>query len=195
MCIASLCGCAWLATSITFMVYCGIYAFNNPEPQAYYVPGTTLTEPQLIPITSQGENYGIVAIHDQFVMWFTWMFYNMCAFLGLGCCFAPIATILGIPGCARLGFCLANFSVGAVYVMGMVWRFGEAGKFASGDDDIIMNSESALLLQESNGKFLSIYYLITWIFIGLCAVCACLGCIFGAINSRSNVTIIYKNQR
>ena len=185
-----MCGCAWLAASVAFMVYCGIYAFNNPEPQAYYVPGTAFTEPQLIPITSSEDGDSIVPIHDQFILWFTWMFYNMCALLVLGCCFAPITMKLGVPACGRLGFCLANCSALVVYIMGCVWRFSEAGQFASGDDGIIINSSSILLLQESNGKFLAIYYLITWICMGLCTLCACLGCIFGgAMNSGKETSI------
>ena len=88
-CMAGLFGCAWFAASVCFTVYCGIYAFNNPEPQAYYVPDTAFTEPQLIPIASP-EDDSIVPIHDQFILWFKWSFANICAFFGLICCFFPV---------------------------------------------------------------------------------------------------------
>ena len=34
--IGSLCSCACLAAKITFWVYLGLYAFDNPEPDAWY---------------------------------------------------------------------------------------------------------------------------------------------------------------
>ena len=112
------------------------------------------------------------------------MFYQCVAFFAFGC-IAPVCMKIGFGGFARLGLCALNCSALAVYIMGCVWRFGEAGQFASGgDEDINMSASSELLLQESNGKFLGIYYLITWIAMGLIAVCACLGCIVGAAASQ-----------
>ena len=39
-------GC--VATVITLFVYLGVYAFNNPEAQAYYIAGTDETQPDLV---------------------------------------------------------------------------------------------------------------------------------------------------
>ena len=64
----------------------------------------------------------------------------------------------------------------AAWIMGMVWRFNAAGKFASGDDlpeDYVPADDT--LLQLSNGKFLGIYYLITWIFLGTACGCSIIG--------------------
>ena len=68
-------GCGCLAAKITLIVYLGIYTFNNPEPQAYYIAGSATTQAELVPIVEVGA-YGITPIHDQFLTWFTWMFIN-----------------------------------------------------------------------------------------------------------------------
>ena len=51
--------------------------------------------------------------------------------------------------------------------MGMIWRFSEAGKYASGDD-LAEDAEASELYQISSGKFMAIYYFITWIAMGVC---------------------------
>ena len=125
MCVGGLCGLAFCAASVAFMVYTGIYAFNNPEPQAYFLEPTVGHGAQLV-ATADVDADGVVPIHDQFVLWFTWMFYNQAAFFGL-MTFAPICMKMELTICVRIGFFLFQCSCFAIYVMGLVWRYGQAG--------------------------------------------------------------------
>ena len=47
--IGLICGCSCLAAAITYMVYLGIYAFNNPDPAAcWVVEGTDATHGTIV---------------------------------------------------------------------------------------------------------------------------------------------------
>lgn len=82
--ISCICGCSCLAAVITFTVYCGIYAFNNPEPQAYYIAATGTSEAYLASTVADVDAEGVTAVHDQFIMWFTWIFaMQMIMFFGM----------------------------------------------------------------------------------------------------------------
>ena len=84
----------------------------------------------------------------------------------------PLRTTKEVDMCARLGFVGFMISMLFAYVMGGVWRFGEVGKFASGDDlpaDVAVGG----LYQVANAKFLSIFYLISWILLGTYVALAC----------------------
>ena len=175
--VGCICSCGCLAAIITFTVYCGMYAFNNPEPQAYYIAATGTSPASLVGVADVNAE-GVTAVHDQFVKWFTWVFaQQMVMFFG-----GPIIVLLVIC-IMRVSACLGNLcgvlmacgvcgsGLGA-WIAGMVWRFSEAGKFASGDnlaDDYVPADDT--LLQLSNGKFMGIYYLITWILLG--TICGC----------------------
>ena len=88
------CFCSFLslAAVITFCVYLGIYAFDNPEPECYYIAGTETTQPQLKRIADVNSD-GVEPIHDEFVKWFMWMFVNQMVFIGL-ICIAPALVML-----------------------------------------------------------------------------------------------------
>ena len=60
--------------NIIYLVYLGIYAYNNPEPQAFYVEATDTNPAQLVAL-ADADAEGVVAVHDRFVFWFTFMFY------------------------------------------------------------------------------------------------------------------------
>ena len=68
--------------------------------------------------------------------------------------------------------------------MGMVWRFGAAGKFASGDD-LAEGVIADPLLQSESANFMRIYYLIAWSLIGSAFGCACIGYLFICICAAS----------
>ena len=57
----------------------------------------------------------------------------------------------------------------AVNIIGLVWRYGEAGKFASETHNNIGTDE---LLQLKSARFMNIYYIVTLAGLGLliCAV-------------------------
>ena len=40
--VACLCGCGMLALFVTMTVYFSIYAFANPDEQAYYISGSAM---------------------------------------------------------------------------------------------------------------------------------------------------------
>ena len=177
--VSCICGCGCLAAGITFIVYLGIYAFNNPEAQTYYIAGSDTTQAELVPIVPNVDAEGVTPIHDQFITWFKWMFANSLVPTSFACigpllmCLMAKSPCLGNT-CSGAVFCSWVCSGLAVYILGLVWRYGEAGKFASGDD-LDENVVAGPLMQISNGKFMSIYYLITWIALGVSCFCTCLG--------------------
>ena len=75
--------------------------------------------------------------------------------------------------CARLGFVGFMISMLFAYILGGVWRFGEAGKFACGDQ-FPKDKDVGGLFQVANAKFLSIFYLISWILIGVYVALSCI---------------------
>ena len=175
--VGCICSCGCLAAIITFTVYCGMYAFNNPEPQAYYIAATGASPASLVGVADV-DAVGVTAVHDQFVRWFTWifaqqkvMFFGGPIIVFLVTCIMRVSACLGNL-CGVLMACGVCGSGLGAWIAGMVWRFSEAGKFASGDnlaDDYVPADDT--LLQLSNGKFMGIYYLITWILLG--TICGC----------------------
>ena len=134
--LIGVCGC--FTTFITFTVYLGIYAFSNPEAQAYYISGSDETQAELVAIVPDAEADGVIPIHDHFVTWFTWMFANQLITLSW-ICTLPILILFynGSKNPAAIIFqiCFSSYSCSVLiaYIMGLVWRFSKAGKFASGD--------------------------------------------------------------
>ena len=119
-----------LAAKITFWVYLGIYAFSNPDLPAFHQ-----AEPQRL-LATQNIDETLVPIHDQFVLWFTWMFANICVAAGF-ICLAPILMTCMMK-CDGLSKCIAGlYSCGlccsslACFITGAVWRFSTAGDYAS----------------------------------------------------------------
>ena len=137
--------CGSFAVSIILTFYSAKYSFNNPDPQAYYVEGTDETEPQLVP-TADVNVDGVVPIHGLYDLWFKIMFASMVLFYFV---------FFGIIFCYNKGYqrMVQYTTVGftsyctIVFIMGMLFRFGEAGKFAS-SDAADMSESSALLRQE-----------------------------------------------
>ena len=171
------CGC--FATIIAFCVFLGLYAFNNPEPDCFYIPGSDTSQPYLA-VDADVEAEGVEPIHEQFVTWFTWMFANMMILFVAPCIGIIVLAITDeeVLGAASSGFCACacSCSLLVAYIMGLVWRYGKAGKFASGDT-LEEGEEPDPLSQISNGRFLSVYYLISWVFLGITCCCGLIGCI------------------
>jgi len=89
MCV---CCFALSVVPIVFLVYLGIYAFNNPDQDAWY--GLVKTEQTLFTTEDAGKMVGaenLVNIHSRFVVWFLWGFIQMLAPITL-----PIATTIGL---------------------------------------------------------------------------------------------------
>ena len=54
---------------VTYVVYLGIFAFANPDKQAYYMVDAYNEK-----MTETAENESAVNVHGQFVAWFIWGF-------------------------------------------------------------------------------------------------------------------------
>ena len=111
---------------VTFIVYLGIYAFANPNTDVVYVD----TIKQLYPTGSIAyagvPEDNITYVHANFVRWFLWGFLQAVLPLASALCFF-------IPPAAVCMFGSLQCSGFVWWIMGMVYRFSEAGKYASGD--------------------------------------------------------------
>ena len=122
---------------MVMMVYMGIYGLNNPDAPAWY--GETADGKQhLYRDDAQGTTDNadpLFDIHALFVMWFLWVFIQ---------CWAPCAAGVFIfifntisPTCGKVCGCMLNCAVGcsglAVWVSGLIWRFGSKGQYSVGD--------------------------------------------------------------
>ena len=169
--------CVFLAAYITLSVFLGLYAFNNPDAQAYYISGTDTSQADLVPIIPANDADGVVPIHDHFVTWFTWMFINKIVLLCFPCIACLLYTIClnkkrGLI-CNQLfliSYCCSSL---VALVMGLIWRFGEAGRFASGD---YLDKDAAVaagpLYQVSSGKFILVKIILSvvWKVGGVCCL-------------------------
>ena len=52
-----------------------IYAYNNPDADAYYVEGHDGQGPELVSNPNE-TTMSVDPIHNKFVTWFTWMFWS-----------------------------------------------------------------------------------------------------------------------
>ena len=166
---------------VTFSVILGSYAFKNPDAQAYYISDSAENQAGLIPYGPNVDAEGVTPIHDYFVIWFTWMFVNHVVILCC-ICFTPVIMFSFAKSPVLLSTCTSLFmncclpiSLITAYIMGLVLRFSEAGKFASGDERTYP-FEASDLYQLSNGRFLFSYYEITGILLAIvCLVGTCCG--------------------
>ena len=195
---ACLCGCVAAAVPITFVVYLGIYAFNNPDNEAWV--GVAPTGKQAL---YADETAGTLAkatsladIHGRFVSWFLWGFLqnlvlpvSAVLLIGLG---MLINEGLGkcCGGLASLGMCCGGT---AWWITGIVWRFRSEGAYAAGDfvpegksvedwDTEISGEDS--LFQYKSGKFMFIYFMICWSFMALGCLCSAIGAIAACVAGK-----------
>jgi len=185
-CIGCLCSLGCCAAQVTFIVYLGIFAFNNPDKEAWYGINAT-GQANLFAAESDATTTGdteLDDIHGKFVMWFLWGF-----IMSLAPCAA--APLMAIAGCIHLT--LANVLGGilscgigcgglAWWISGIVWRFKASGAFAAGDslteeEFTALDADKESLYQYRSGKFMLIYYLIIWSLMG----CSILSSLIGLI--------------
>ena len=104
-----------------------------------------------------------------------WGFINQCGVLGS-------ALLICIPCCPPILGCFQCSNM-AWWIAGMVWRLRESGSFASGDimpanvneDDWIKTVKASDVYQYESGNFMWVYYMITWILMGVGCFCSCVG--------------------
>ena len=132
------CCATCLAIPTVFATFLGIYAYNNPDQQAWY--GIVDGKQQLFADPSEaGSNMDLVDIHSRFQTWFHWGFISMVAL--------PVNTLLMVlfMFCnATLGnicCCSCIFVTGSTslawFISGLVWRFRQDGAFAAGDYEMM----------------------------------------------------------
>ena len=131
--LAGICGCACLAGAIAFVVYLGIYAFNNPDlPNGWTAEGLTQcynTETGASVAATQAglQDAELVNSHQVFVAWFVWGFWTTVA----PCLAIPLFCIVGCLGLPTLTFGLGGLTSCGVgcsqlfwIIFGSIWRFG-----------------------------------------------------------------------
>jgi hypothetical protein len=178
------CALIYCGVAITLVVYLGIFALDNPNAEGWYgevsdVP--TMNSESWFASQDQAKVANLDDVHSHFVTWFLWGFINAIGTIGpmllfcIPCC-PPIAACFQCSGCAW-------------WIAGMVWRLRQSGSFASGDimpanateeDWIAQITADGSMYQYESGKFMWIYYMITWIIMGISCLCSCCVGIAGA---------------
>ena len=172
------------------MVYLGKYAFDNPDPADIW----TVETPSLAMQVGQQGNDAAVPVHDNFVKWFLWGLIQ-CLIVPGGMCLAAICSAMA----PALGSCLGGLTACAAscgglawWIVGIIWRFNRAGQYSCGDGDKAndhaytsetMSIWQSAMVQESSGKFMRIYYLITWSMMAIMIGCSVLVGLCGCIMS------------
>ena len=190
LCLVS---CAFAILPIVMTVYLGIYAFNNPDSEAWLGLSKSGKEEDFALFKDEAAGKAaqateLVDVHGRFLVWFLWGFIAQ---------LSPIAVVIltsiftlchpgfgsfcgGVLGCAQ---CCGTL---AWWITGIVWRFRADGAYAAGDiipeGTTIEDWEKKIsaqdsLFQYSSGKFMFFFYVISW---SLCA-CSCTISLIGAL--------------
>jgi len=195
--ISLICSCACLAGVITYMVYLGIYAFNNPDPEACWWTEGDVHGSATEPIVT-GDAVA-VNVHVTFVNWFVWGFWTCVA----PCLSIPLFCIVGCLGMPQVltalgGLLSCGVGCSSLFwiIFGTVWRFGSMGKACSRDaltpidaannqsaEDYatqVSQESAAWGLQAKSGSFMKVWLIINFVIIGL----KVLGCIAAMLFKR-----------
>ena len=121
---------------VIWLIYIGIYTFDNPDSQAWYGISSDTNEPALFSsLVSAGNEEKFIDIHGRYVNWFLWAFLQSLAPWILG----PIIIIAMFISpefgslCGIITFCGMSCSWTAWFIAGILWRFRKEGAFACGD--------------------------------------------------------------
>jgi hypothetical protein len=132
-----------LTLFITLTVYCGVYAYNNPDPgNAWIIKGVdspSLTKSAAVDkATADGvtvpEGYPI-DMHKVMVAWATWGFWQNLILVAI------FALSIAIGTCAPKAFAVMGSLTGLGWMLGTIlwlvfggiWRYSNGGMIASGD--------------------------------------------------------------
>lgn len=195
-----ICSCACLGGVITYAVYLGIYAFNNPDPAScFYVEGVTTASADQSTVEALAVSAGItdavaVNAHTVFVSWFVWGFWTCIApclaipLFILTACMQMQTLTMALSGLLSCGVgCSQLFWI----IFGSIWRFGGMGAACTrdaiapmtegADAKAYQTSVDAQIksqgLQVQSGAFMKTWLIICFCFIGL----KVLGCIAAVI--------------
>lgn len=197
-CCACICGLVCAALPIVFTVYLGIYAFNNPDKDAWY--GIVSEQKALFATHADGKTAQaaeLVDIHQRFVTWFLWGFIQTLAPIAVGL-ISAIGTAIN-PTCgsalAGVGGCAMGCGGLAWWITGIVWRFRSDGAYSVGDipegdvkpeewEKTVTGSTS--LFQHHSGMFMFVYYMICWSSMVLSLLCGLGVSIYGCIKAKAD---------
>ena len=136
-CVLCLLGTACSIVPIVFIVYLGIYAFNNPDQEAWYgldSNGKQALFPDEASATAASATE-VADMHQRFVGWFLWGFIQIfapCAAACLSAIFMMISPTIGSV-CGGLLGCATGCGGLAWWIAGIVWRFRADGAYSCGD--------------------------------------------------------------
>ena len=134
--ISNMCFILFCMAGIAKVVFFGIYAFDNPDSEAWYGTDLTTGEPKLFESENgASQDSELIDVHERFVIWFFWGFTMFVApfFAGILILVASLIAPLFGQFCGMLAFCSFGASYLAWYVTGIVWRFRKDGAFSCGD--------------------------------------------------------------
>lgn len=180
-----------IAVLITFCVYLGVYAFNNPDKEAW-IGIVNIDANERVIFKTKGaveaaNAVQVVDIHARFVSWFLWGFINWFAPLFivllavLTCSINQIFGAIAVSALSLASACSAT----AWFIVGAVWRFNLDGQYASGtlipsgktpeewNQTII---EQGSHYQVNSGRFMKYFYMICFILVSLNCIITSLGC-------------------
>ena len=134
--IANVCGGLFCIAGIVKVVFFALYAFDNPDREAWYGLDLQTGQPKLF----ESENGASLDtelddIHGRITSWFFWGF--MMFITPIFVSMTVLALALVSPLFSRICGMLTLFTFGASYVAwyisGIIWRFNKEGSFACGD--------------------------------------------------------------
>jgi|Transcript_26 hypothetical protein len=132
-----------LTLFITLTVYCGVYAYNNPDPaNAWVIKGVDSPSISKAAALTKAADESVTVLegypldmHKIFVAWATWGFWQnlvlVCVFIAATVVGAWAPSVFKIVGSLTgLGWLLGTI---AWLVFGAIWRYSVGGSVAAGD--------------------------------------------------------------
>ena len=142
-----------------------------------------------------------VNIHGRYVTWFQWgflMFFSGCAVSLFAGCLAFISQNLAAV-CGAVLTCANCCTMIVWYIIGIVWRFDSYGRFAAGtivpsgisEEEWEKEVKAAdSIYQWRSGKYMKIYYIITWTLMGIGLTVGLVGCIAACCFTSSSANML-----
>ena len=133
--------CTWTAcTCFTLQtIFIAIFAFANPDRNnSFYTADTEVKLHATRELALEASTYdNVIDVHGRFLMWLKWGFWNYAAalmlfFISLLCKPSGILFKAFVCGVA-CSMCTIILSVQTWTVAGIIFRFTESGRYASGD--------------------------------------------------------------
>mmetsp|Transcript_23076 Transcript_23076/g.30711 ORF Transcript_23076/g.30711 Transcript_23076/m.30711 type:complete len:127 (-) Transcript_23076:370-750(-) len=121
-----------IAVLLTFVIYLGIYAFNNPDREAWVGLAAETNDRTLFRAHAEldaSKAIQVVNIHSRFTAWFFWGFINWFAPLFIVTCAVLTCSINQFCGLVTISaLSLASAcSATAWFIVGAIWRFNKDG--------------------------------------------------------------------